>query len=244
MGQLFKGEGPPLTPIKDGSYIKELKTRLLPAHWDTHRGSKSVWRKGEKKYIYKRSPEKHLGVTVWPPSRGDRSTGKEEEEEGERKSQRGKRGNEASQRGTGSFSSTRTLQTCLTLPAPGRWRGVRILMNFSKPWVSPLLSLFLPLLSPLSLSLPLHPCMRLTIHHVHIEKGFSCSLRMLYPTSNNMALFGEAPWEKKAGIYGEMLLKGNPSALREIWNTGCWIPAQTDVVLLHEERRGAQHYSC
>ena len=31
-------------------------------------------------------------------------------------------------------------------------------------------------------------------------------------TSNNIVLFGEAPWEKHAEIYGEMLLEGNPSA--------------------------------
>lgn len=123
-------------PLKTAA-IKELNTSLQPAYWGTQR--RECVRKEKNIYI----KEAQKSTWVWqcdPRSRGERSTGKEEEGE---KNQRGKRGRAASQRGTGSISSPciQLQQTCLTLPAPGRWRGARILMNFSKPWVSPPLSL-------------------------------------------------------------------------------------------------------
>lgn len=193
MGQCFKGEGPPQTPIKDSSYkgAGDKIAASSPRHTEEAR----VWRKRK---IQRKAGEKYTWVWRRDP-RAEETGAQGRRRRRVRKSQRGQRGREASQRGTGSFSRPRTQpqQTCLTLPAPGRWRGARISMNFSKPWVSPPPPFFLPLLS-----LPLHPCMRLTIHHVHIEKGFSCSLRMPCLTSNSMALFGEAPWEKEAGIYG------------------------------------------
>lgn len=62
-----------------------------------------------------------------------------------------------------------------------------------------------------------HPCMMLTINHVHVEKAFSCSSGMACLTSNNIVLFEEnSPGKKEAEIYGEMLLEGNPSTLQEI----------------------------
>lgn len=78
-------------------------------------------------------------------------------------------------------------------------------MNFSKHWVRPRSCLFSS--SPLSPPSPgQHPCMRQTIHHVHIEKGFLVHWESDFglPGKLGRDLRGDAAEGKSHGFTGDM----------------------------------------
>lgn len=118
---------------------------------------------------------------------------------------------------------TQPQQTCPTLPAPGRWRKVRILTNFSKLWVSRLSS---PLSFLFSTSYDSHNYLPawgwLSIHHSENRLLFHYYILDSTAKSYRPEKLPRRKKDRKIPCR-EMLLKGNPWSLQEVWDSGCWI---------------------